>query len=161
MDSFPSFLVSLAFILSDKETSFSLHVKPWTFCLSKLVLVTAWLRVHLTTNLTSGNQGASEFSESFGGGKFNSIYHESNLSLSARETMRLLVNHQLITIAIQPKSISLEQICYKRSHGIDVTSVHCLLFSTSKNKGLKRFSKSATNVVLALKFLWTTNFVFL
>ena len=74
--------------------------------------------------------------------------------------MRLLINHQLIPIAIQPKSISLEQICYKRSHGIDVTSVHCLFFSTLKNKDLKRISKSATNVVLALKFLWTTKFAF-
>ena len=68
--------------------------------------------------------------------------------------MRLLVNHQLIQIAIQPKSISLEQICYKISQGIAVTSLHCLLFSTSKNKDLKRISKSATNVVLALKFRW-------
>ena len=74
--------------------------------------------------------------------------------------MRLLVNHQLIPIAIQPKSISLEQICYKRSQGIAVTSLHCLLFSTSKNKDLKQISKSATNVVLAVKFLWTSKFIF-
>ena len=74
--------------------------------------------------------------------------------------MRLLVNHQIIPIAMQPISISLEQICYKRSQGIAVTSLHCLLFSTSKNKDLKRISKSATNVVLALKFLWTSKFVF-
>ena len=76
------------------------------------------------------------------------------------KTMRLLVNHQLIPITIQPKSISLEQICYKRSQGIAVTSLHCLLFSTSKNKDLKRISISAINVVLALKFLWTLKFVF-
>ena len=31
--------------------------------------------------------------------------------------MRLFVNHQLILIAIQPKSISLKQICYKRYQG--------------------------------------------
>ena len=74
--------------------------------------------------------------------------------------MRLLVNHQLIAIAVQPKSISLEQICYKRSHGISVTSLRCLLFSRSKNKDLKRISKKPTNVVLALKFLWISNFVF-
>ena len=61
--------------------------------------------------------------------------------------MRLLVNHQIIPIAIQPKSISLKQICYKRSQGIDVTSLHCLLFSTSKNKDLKRISKNATDTV--------------
>ena len=46
--------------------------------------------------------------------------------------MRLLVNHQLIPIAVWPKSISYEQICYKISLGIAVTSVHCLLFSMSK-----------------------------
>ena len=74
--------------------------------------------------------------------------------------MRLLVNHQLIPIATQPKSISFEQICYKRSQIIAVTSFYCLLFSTSKNKDLKRISKSATSVVLALKFLWTSKFVF-
>ena len=61
--------------------------------------------------------------------------------------MRLLVNHQVILIAIQSKSILLEQICYKGFQGIAVTSLHCLLFSTSKNKDLKRISKSATNVV--------------
>ena len=38
--------------------------------------------------------------------------------------MRLLVNHQSIPIAIQSKSISLEQICYKRSQGIVLTSLH-------------------------------------
>ena len=93
--------------------------------------------------------------------KFMSLsYHESNLLLIARETMRLLVNHQLISITIHPKSISLEQVCYKRSQGIAVTSLHCLLFSTSKNKDLKRISESATNVMLALKFLWTSKIVF-
>ena len=100
-------------------------------------------------------------SKSFGRGKFSSLsYHKSNLSLIARETMRLLVNHQLIPIAIQPKSISLEQICYKRSQGIAVTSLHCLLFSTSKNKDLKRILKRVTNAVLTLIFLWTSKFVF-
>ena len=53
---------------------------------------------------------------------------------------------------------SLEQICYERSQGIDVTSQQCLPFLTSKNKDLKQILKSATNVVLALKFLWTSNF---
>ena len=48
--------------------------------------------------------------------------------------MRLLVNHQLVPIAVQAKSISLEQICYKRSRGIAVTSLHFLLFATSKAK---------------------------
>ena len=51
--------------------------------------------------------------------------------------MRLLVNHQVILIAIQSKSILLKQICYKGSQGIAVTSLHCLLFSTSK-KDLKK-----------------------
>ena len=61
--------------------------------------------------------------------------------------MRLLVNHQLIPVAIQPKSISLEQICYKRAQGIAVISLDCLLYSTSKSKDLKLISKSATSVV--------------
>ena len=61
--------------------------------------------------------------------------------------MRLLVNHQLIPIAIQSKRISLEQICYERSQGVVATSLHCILFSTSKNKDLKRISKSTTNAV--------------
>ena len=65
--------------------------------------------------------------------------------------MRLLVNYQLIPIAMQPKRISLEQICYKRSQCIAVTSLHCLFFSTSINKELKRISKSATNVVLSIE----------
>ena len=95
------------------------------FLICKLVLVIAWFRAKLTINLTRG--------------KFSSLsYHESNLSLIARETMRLLVNHQLIPIVMQPKSIFLEQTCYKRSQGIVVTSLHCLLFSTSKSKYLQR-----------------------
>ena len=77
----------------------------------------------------------------------NNKFDESNLSLIARETMQLLVNHQLISIAIQPKDISLQQICYKRSRGIEVASLYCLFCSDEKNKHLKRISKSATNVV--------------
>ena len=61
--------------------------------------------------------------------------------------MQLLVNHQLIPIAIQPKSISPEQISYKKSQGIAITALHHFLFSTSKNKNLKRISESATIVV--------------
>ena len=69
--------------------------------------------------------------------------------------MRLQVNHHLIPIAIQSESIYLEQICYKRSQGITVTSLYCLLFSTlkKKKKDLKQISKSATTAVLALEFL--------
>ena len=52
--------------------------------------------------------------------------------------MRLLVNHQLVSVMIQPKSISYEQICYKRSQGIAVTSLHCLLFPASKKKQKQR-----------------------
>ena len=95
------------------------------FLICKLVLVIAWFRAKLTINLTRG--------------KFSSLsYHESNLSLIARETIRLLINQRLIPVAMQSKSISLEQICYKRSQGIVVTSLHCLLFSTSKSKYLQR-----------------------
>ena len=75
--------------------------------------------------------------------------------------MGLLVNHQLIPTAIQPKSISFEQICFKIFQDIAVTLLYCLLFSTSKNKDLKQILKIATNIVLALKFLWTSKFVFL
>ena len=86
-------------------------------------------------------------------------YHESNLMLIARETMRfwLIINLFQSRYSLR---ISFEQICYKRSQGIDVTSLHCLLFSTLKNKDVKRISKSATTVVLALKFLWTLKLVF-
>ena len=61
-------------------------------------------------------------------------YHKPNLLLIALETMGLLVNHQLVPIAIQPKSISLEQIYYKISQGIAVTSPHSLLFRHKKTK---------------------------
>ena len=60
--------------------------------------------------------------------------------------MRLLVNHQLIPIAIRPKSISFKQIRYKISQGIAVTSLHGLLFSTSEITDLKQISKKTTNV---------------
>ena len=49
---------------------------------------------------------------------------------------------------IQPKGITFEQIGYKRCQGIAVTSLHCILFSTSKNKDLKQILKSATDVAL-------------
>ena len=58
--------------------------------------------------------------------------------------MQLLVNHQLIPIAIQSRSISLELICYKRCQSIIAKNTALLSFSMSKNKDLK---KSATNVV--------------
>ena len=80
--------------------------------------------------------------------EFSSLsYHELNSSLIAQETIRLMVSHQLIPIAIQFKSISIEQICHKRFQGIGVTSLHFLLLSTSKNEDLKRIPKSATNEV--------------
>ena len=67
--------------------------------------------------------------------------------------MRLLITHQLIPLPTRPKSISLEKSCYGRSQAIVVTSLFGLFFSTSKNKDLKRISKSAINEVLELKFL--------
>ena len=73
--------------------------------------------------------------------------------------MRLLVNHQLIQIAMQSKSISLEKIGYKRSQGIAVTSLHSSFFDV-KNKDKNESRKIVTNVVLALKFLWTAKFTF-
>ena len=68
--------------------------------------------------------------------------------------MQMLTNHQLILITIQHKIISIEQVFYKRSQGIAVNSLHCLLCLTPKKKDLKRISTSAANVVLAMKFLW-------
>ena len=68
--------------------------------------------------------------------------------------MLLLVNHQPIPLSIEPKSISPEQSCYNEiAQAIAETSTYCLTFSTSKNKDLKRISKSANNIVLPLKFL--------
>ena len=126
------------------------------------VLVITWFRVKLTINLTSGfHIWQVKLSSSKVLRKLwrPLSYHGWNLSLIARETMRLLVNYQLILIAAQPKSITLEQICHKRCEGIAVTSLNCLLFSMSKNNDLKRILKSATKVVLLLNF-WTSKFVF-
>ena len=76
---------------------------------AELALVIAWIRVQLTINLISGNNGASQFSEPFGRGKFSFLsYHRLHLSLIPWETMHLLVNHQFIPILTQPKRISLE-----------------------------------------------------
>ena len=116
-----------------------MHQKNFTGCvcfrsyqLRALPFCHAWRHV----------SAANDFPDAYE--KFGSLsYHESNLSLIARETMRLLLNHQLIPITMQPKSISLEQICSKRSQGIAISSLHCLLYSTSKNKDLKKISKSA------------------
>ena len=99
----------------------------WFYDFLWFLLVIAWFRVQLRINLTSGNYEAWGMASSL-------RYHETNLSLTAGETMQLLVNFQFIAITIQPKSISLEQICYKRCQGIAVTSLDCLLFSTSKIK---------------------------
>ena len=81
-----------------------------------LVLLIACFRVQSTTNLTSSNKGAFKF---FG-------YHESNVSLIARQAMQLLVNHQLVLFPIQPEIICLEHSCYARSQAIVVTSLYCL-----------------------------------
>ena len=126
------------------------------------VLVITWFRVKLTINLTSGfHIWQVKLSSSKVLRKLwrPLSYHGWNLSLIARETMRLLVNYQLILIAAQPKRITLEQICHKRCEGIAVTSLNCLLFSMSKNNDLKRILKSATKVVLLLNFR-TSKFVF-
>ena len=62
--------------------------------------------------------------------------------------MRLLANHQPFPLQIPPKSISFEKSCYERSEVIVVTSLYCLLFSTSIKKDLKRISISASNVTI-------------
>ena len=71
--------------------------------------------------------------------------------------MQLLVNHQLIPFSTRPKNVSLAQAqtCYKRYEAIAVNWLYCL-FSMSKNKDQKRIYQSATNVMLALKFLLTS-----
>ena len=56
--------------------------------------------------------------------------------------MRLLVNHQLIQIAMQSKSISLEKISYKRSQGIAVTSLYSSFFDVKKQRQ-KRIPKNS------------------
>ena len=56
----------------------------------------------------------------------------------ARDITGLLVNHKLIPIPMQSKRFSLKQSCYERSKVIVVTSVYCLLFSTSINKDLTK-----------------------
>ena len=56
--------------------------------------------------------------------------------------------------------VSLEQICYERSQAIVVASVDSPLFSKSKNKDLRRISKSTANVVLVMEFHWSSKFVF-
>ena len=74
--------------------------------------------------------------------------------------MELLVNYQVTPIAILPKSISLEQICYKRSQGIAVTSLHCFLFIDVKKQRPKTNLEKCYHVVLAWKLLLTTKIVF-
>ena len=54
--------------------------------------------------------------------------------LIVQEAMQLLVNSQLVPTTMQPKSISFEQICHKRSQGIVVTSLHSLHFRLEKQR---------------------------
>ena len=89
----------------------------------------------------------------------NDKFEEWCLSLIARENMRLLINHQLILMAIHSKSISLEQICYKRSQGIVLTSLHCILFSTPKHRPKTNLEK-CYQCSVTLKFVWTSKLVF-
>ena len=77
-----------------------------------------------------------------------------------QETMRLLVNHQLILIAMKPKSISLEQICYKSSQGIAVTSVQSFFFDVKKQRRKTNLEKSyqcsvSTEISLNLKLCFS------
>ena len=70
--------------------------------------------------------------------------------------MRLLVNHQLIPIAIQFKSISLEQICYKRSRGIAVTTQLSSFYNVKKQRPKTNLEKCfqcsvSTEISLDLK----------
>lgn len=98
-------------------------------CLSKcLVLKIVWFRVGLMINLTSDNKRAFEFSQHILLGKIISFsHHESNLSLTAREFMWLLVNDQLIPYPILSKITFLEQSYYERSQAIVATLIYCCL----------------------------------
>ena len=89
----------------------------------------------------------------------NNNFDESNLSLIAQETMRLKVNRQLIPIAIQPQDISLQQNCYKRSPGIEVTSLYCLFCSNVKKETPKTNLEKCYLCSVTLKFLWTSKFI--
>ena len=72
--------------------------KAFQFYFVKLVLVTAWLWVQFTINLTSSNW------EAFKCSSFS--YHKSNILLIARKIMPLMVNfHQLISFPIRPTII--------------------------------------------------------
>ena len=102
---------------------------------TQFALVTAWLGMQLMINLTSGDLRRILFCKSFGPWKFSfSRYHESNLSLTTREIIPLMVNHQLIPFPIRTKSTSLEQSCFDRSKSIVVTSLYCLFFRYQKTK---------------------------
>ena len=75
--------------------------------------------------------------------------------------MRLLVNYQVVPIAIQPKSISLEQIYYKRSQGIAVITSNALssFFDVKKQKPKTNLEK-CYQCSVTLKILCTSKFVF-
>ena len=95
--------------------------------------------MQLTINLTSGNQEVSEISESFGRGKCSCLsYRESNLLLIAPETIRLLVNHQLVPFLIQREIISLEQSCsydYAATKDLELLSqLHFIVFFFRRQK---------------------------
>ena len=72
-----------------------------------------------------------------------------NLLLIAREIMRLLIYHQLIPFPERPKRMSLERTSYCCTFAV------LSPFFDVQKKDLKLISKSATNVVSALKFLLT------
>ena len=65
-----------------------------------------------------------------------------------------------IVIIRKVRTRLLNKAATKESQAIVVASVDCLLFWKSENKDLKQISKSTTNVVLGLKFLWSSKFVF-
>ena len=76
------------------------------------VLVIAWFRVQLMINLTSGYLRSVLVFQVLD-------YHESNLSLIAREIMRLLVNHYSFQpYMIRKHNYPLEHSCYGRSQAI-------------------------------------------
>ena len=94
-------------------------------------LVIAWFRVLLAINLTSENlRGVMIFW----------VLCTRTISFFKLPRVKFIVNcifivnNPLVLIEIQPKGISLEQIYYKRSQGIAVTSLHCLFFFEAKKQ---------------------------
>ena len=109
--------------------------------------------MQLTINLTSGNKGRHNFPSPLD--EFSSLsYHESNLALSARETM-LLINHWLINSLFQSRySLSASLFNKFVIKDLKVTSPH-YFFDVKKQRPNMNLEKCYQCSVI-FKFLWTS-----